>query len=323
MRVGKLTSAELNKYVISKTRAKRKEIVFSAGLAEDCAAVRSDDLLLLTTDPITAASQNAGKLAVIVSANDIASCGGEPFACLLTIIAPDTATVQEVGEVMNQAYELTDKLNIDIIGGHTEFSDSVKRLILCCTMLGKTDKLVSTGGAQVGDSILITKSIGIEATAILAHDYEARLLKEGLTAEEIASAKKYLNFLSVIEEGKTLRKFANSMHDITEGGIYGAVTEMCQSSGVGAELVAENIPVTELTQKICRALGLDAYRIISSGSMLFTTKRPTDAINALKQIDISATVIGKVTQNLEIKAIRDGREELLEVTSDELLKVKR
>lgn len=101
MRVGKLTSLELQNFIISKTQDKRKETVFSAGLAEDCAAVKTDDLLLITTDPITAASQNAGKLAIIVTANDIASSGGEPFACLLTIIAPQQSTAQEVGEVMS------------------------------------------------------------------------------------------------------------------------------------------------------------------------------------------------------------------------------
>ena len=76
MRIGKLTSQELQKYVFDKTVAKNPEILQSAGLAEDCAALRTPKILLLTTDPITATGNNAGRLAITVSANDVAVSGG-------------------------------------------------------------------------------------------------------------------------------------------------------------------------------------------------------------------------------------------------------
>lgn len=100
MRIGKLTSSELQKYVFDKTVAKNPEILQSAGLAEDCAALRTPKILLLTTDPITATGNNAGRLAITVSANDVAVSGGTPLCCLLTIIAPTTASAEDVGKFM-------------------------------------------------------------------------------------------------------------------------------------------------------------------------------------------------------------------------------
>lgn len=128
MRIGKLTSQELQKYVFDKTVAKNPEILQSAGLAEDCAALRTPKILLLTTDPITATGNNAGRLAITVSANDVAVSGGTPLCCLLTIIAPTTASAEDVGKFMKEAHETAEALGIDIVGGHTEFSEAVNRM---------------------------------------------------------------------------------------------------------------------------------------------------------------------------------------------------
>lgn len=75
MRVGKLTNAELDEIVFGRLKLKNPEVLFGAGLAEDCAAVKTDQTVLVTTDPITAATFDVGRLSVDVSANDIASSG--------------------------------------------------------------------------------------------------------------------------------------------------------------------------------------------------------------------------------------------------------
>lgn len=177
MRIGKLTSSELQKYVFDKTVAKNPEILQSAGLAEDCAALRTPKILLLTTDPITATGNNAGRLAITVSANDVAVSGGTPLCCLLTIIAPTTSSAEDVGKFMKEAHETAEALGVDIVGGHTEFSEAVNRMVVSCTMLGTTRRVVKSSGAKAGDSIVMTKSAAIEATAIMANDHADKLLK--------------------------------------------------------------------------------------------------------------------------------------------------
>ncbi|MEG1791219.1 MAG: AIR synthase family protein [Clostridia bacterium] len=324
MRVGKLSSKELNELILNKTAPTRSEVLVSAGVAEDCAAVKCDDFLLLTSDPITSACANSGRLAILISSNDIASSGGEPFACLLTIIAPSFATAEDIAEIMDDAYATASKLNIDIIGGHTEFSDSVNRTILSCTMLGKASNVVTTGGAKPFDSIVMTKTAGIEATSILANDFEARLVSGGLSLDEIAEAKAYIDNISVLNEGRIAVKVGvNSMHDITEGGVYGAVAEMCEASGLGAYVLADKIPVSELTLKICSILNIEPKRLISSGSMIMTTQSPEKLIYELEKVGICATKIGEMNDKKRIVASFKGVETLLSVTPDELLKIKR
>lgn len=63
------------------------------------------------------------------------------------------------------------------------------------------------------------------------------------------------------------------MHDITEGGVLGAVWEICELSGLGCEILEKQIPVDELTLKFSEVLNFDWKRLISSGSMLIVVKR--------------------------------------------------
>lgn len=212
MRIGKLTSSELQKYVFDKTVAKNPEILQSAGLAEDCAALRTPKILLLTTDPITATGNNAGRLAITVSANDVAVSGGTPLCCLLTIIAPTTASAEDVGKFMKEAHETAEALGVDIVGGHTEFSEAVNRMVVSCTMLGTTRRVVKSSGAKAGDSIVMTKSAAIEATAIMANDHADKLLKNGLTTEELVEAREYIAKVSVVEDAKNRMEAERQLH---------------------------------------------------------------------------------------------------------------
>ena len=206
MRNGKLSSEELKEYVLKKTSLRNPEIIQSAGLAEDCGAVRTNKTLLLTTDPITASGRNAGKLAIYVSANDIAVSGGKPLCCLLTVIAPPSATAEDVGAFMNEASDTARSMGIDIIGGHTEFSDAVNRMVVSCAMVGTTSKIVKSSGAKAGDSIVMTKAAALEATCIMANDYADRLIAGGLTSDELEEARGYIDKIPVLKEAEIAKK---------------------------------------------------------------------------------------------------------------------
>lgn len=323
MRIGKLTSQELQKYVFDKTMAKNPEILQSAGLAEDCAALRTPKILLLTTDPITATGNNAGRLAITVSANDVAVSGGTPLCCLLTIIAPTTASAEDVGKFMKEAHETAEALGVDIVGGHTEFSEAVNRMVVSCTMLGTTRRIVKSSGAKAGDSIVMTKSAAIEATAIMANDHADKLLKNGLTTEELVEAREYIAKVSVVEDAKIVWKHnVSCMHDVTEGGVFGAVTELAEASGLGAMIYVDQIPVTHLTAKICKILDVSPMRLIGSGSILIVTPDPEKVVKSLRNNGVDATVIGTMRSKKEVTAIGVGKSERLKSAPDELLLIK-
>jgi hydrogenase maturation factor len=314
LEIGKLTNDLLKELILGKLKNKRPEVLLRPGIGEDCCAIGfGDEICVLSSDPITGAVNEVGKLAVHISCNDIASCGVEPLGLLTTILAPPGTTEKDLDRVMSQLCETAGALNVDIIGGHTEITDSVNRFVIISTAIGKIlrDKLVSTSGARCGDDMIMTKSAGIEGTAIIAHDREEELEKY-LSRDIINSAKGFINRISVVKEGVIAGEFgANSMHDATEGGILGAVWEVCEASGTGVELYAGKIPIALETSEICGIFGINPLRLISSGCMIITCSNGEALVQRLRDNGIDAAVIGRIMAD-GIFVYENGTEKPLE-----------
>jgi hydrogenase expression/formation protein HypE len=321
MRYGKLTNEELKDNVLGVIGHRRAEIKTGSSLALDCAAFALEGEGLITSDPITGAGENIGSLAIQVNANDIISCGGEPVAILLTIIAPPDTRLEAIKKIMQDAEREAIAQNMQIIGGHTEFSDAVTRIIVCATAIGKSDNPVFASGAQIGDDIVLTKYAALEGTAIIASDMADRL-KGALTQEELEYARSLSGMLSIAQEGKIASSLkVNAMHDVTEGGVIGAVSEMAQAAGAGAEIYADKIPLLEVTKKIAEALNIDPLRLISSGSLLICSPEGEKVVRELEKAQIKGTIIGKIVKGDKTLLIRG--KEVSEVTAeaDHLFKI--
>lgn len=297
MRIGKLSNQDLENMIISRIEPFRDDVLLRPGIGVDCGGVQMDgDVCILSTDPITAASKDAGRLAVHVSCNDAAAAGAEPVGLLLTMLIPTDMELDEVGAVFQQAQECAQSLNVEIIGGHTEVTDAVNRLVINATVIGRAadGKYFSAQNAQNGDAIIVTKFAGMEGTAIIAADYP-HLLENILNEKEMKRCGSLAHEISVVREGLLARELpVTAMHDVTEGGVLGAVWELCSASGMGALISLDKVPVLRETRLVCNALGLDPLKLISSGCMLMTSPDGAHCVNELKMQGIVATVIGKV-----------------------------
>lgn len=316
MRMGKLTAEELQKIILDKLRRTRAEVVLTAAQGEDCAALKTDGYILISSDPITAQMppESLGELVVNVCCNDVLSNGGEPIALLLTVIMPPASSTQDVEKIMIAAQKKAEKLNVDIVGGHTEFSDCVTRPIVCGTAVGKCDRLIAKTSMKNGDKLFVTKSLGMEGTTIIADGGE-----ETFTDEEKQLLTEYREQLSVYAEGSILKDCPSvtAMHDITEGGVIGAVAEICLGCGKGADIYENKFPVSNLTRRLCDKYGIDPARLISSGSMLFAA---SDTIGAqrLRQAGIEVSEIGKVTDGEVLLHCKNGDSKQVKPQPDEL-----
>lgn len=319
MRLGKLTNDELKSVVLKDLSVKNKEVLRGGAIGEDCAAIQSDEIILVTTDPITAECENIGYLAIHVCANDIAAGGGKPFACAITILAHPAESVENIGKLMNELRETASSLGIDIIGGHTEFTDAVTRTIVSVTMLGKTKKFISSYEFRSGDDVYVIGNIGIEGTGILLTKYRAefiKLLGEETFAEGVLLGKK----ISVLPIGAALYGMnpTPALHDITEGGVFGALAEVCEAAELGAEIYEDKIPLHDITRRVCEYLSLSPYGLISSGSMLCITGKGFLVEEFLKKEKIAYSRIGKVTDKKGVfSSGKNGRYEVF-TKADEL-----
>ncbi|ERI94236.1 putative thiamine-phosphate kinase [Clostridiales bacterium oral taxon 876 str. F0540] len=324
MKPGKLNWDDLNELIKENKSVNRSDVRIKNGVGEDCSVIEYGDYeCIVSTDPITGADSNIGRLAVHINCNDIASCGVEPVGILVTILAPENTTLAELKEVMREIDEETKKLNVEILGGHTEITKAVNKLIVSCTAIGKGKKgsAVATSGAKDGDDIIVTKNLAMEGTSIAVNDYY-EYIKDILSEDEAKEAKKYIDSISVALEGSVAGEFGvNSMHDITEGGVLGALWEMAEASKVGFKVYEEKMPITSVTKKVCSKLNLDPLRFISSGSMLITTKNGEELVKLLKRKGINAALIGNITKSKGILVKNNTECEVEPPERDELFTI--
>lgn len=299
MAVGKLSLEALINKVFPFLGKKRIETVLPARQGEDCAALDlSGDLVVLSTDPITGASDDAGYLAVIVSCNDILSNGAEPVAILLTILLKETEDEKTVERLMRAAHRGAKEMQVEIIGGHTEFTPGLNQNILSVTAVGRVAKakLLRSQDIEPGDDLILTKGAGIEGTAILCADYPdqvRRILGQTHYDEGLAMLEK----ISIGPEARIARQASvHAMHDVTEGGVFGACYEMASASGIGLTLNEEDIIIPQATAKLCQSLRINPYRLISSGALLIAGPDGGDLVARLKAENIDAAIIGQFTE---------------------------
>lgn len=317
---GKIETALLSDVVFNRTGARRREVIVPPSIGEDSTVLdMGSELVVASIDPITAASRKQGWLAVKVALNDVAAKGAEPVAVLITILLPEGARLEDLEELVDEIHEACLEENVTVAGGHTEVTPGLEHPILAVAAVGKTKgrTVLRTSGATPGDDIVVTKWAGLEGTAVLLMDFPDKLagLLQGQGNDEnslIAEGEKLFAMVSVTRDGMIAAEGgATACHDVTEGGVLGAIYEMCEASGSGAIVDAKAVPVLPITTQIASVAGIDPLKLTSSGCLVATHPDGNSLVKAYRQNGINAAVVGKIIAGKRRVVLRESGEEAL------------
>lgn len=326
---GKVPPEVLEEIVFKRLGVESGDVLLGPSKGEDGAVVRvGGEVIVSSMDPITGAVERLGWLAVNINANDVATFGIKPRFFSSCILLPSGAESGVLREICDQIDSAAKKLGIAVIGGHSEVTPGLKHPIVVGYALGVAEdgRYVTSGGAEAGDVIILTKGAGIEGTAILASERRERLSRE-LGEEVVKAAESFYDLISVVEDALTAFKAGGvtAMHDPTEGGVAGGIHEIADASGLGFEVFEEKIPVAPETSMICSYFNVDPLQLIGSGALLISVK-PEYAgkvLDALESRGIRASKIGRFLPDPEKRVLvrGDGRAtELVRPVSDHLWK---
>lgn len=309
-----------------------ERVVAGPGIGEDAAVIDfGDRYLVAKTDPITFATDEIGWYAIHINANDIAAMGATPKWFLGTLLLPEGRADEALAErIFASIHQAAQEVGVAVCGGHTEITHGIARPIVVGQMLGEVDKdrLVRSSGVRVGDSVLLTKGLGIEATAILGRERG-----DGLAAQYsqafVERCRNYLHKpgISVLAEARAACGAArvHAMHDPTEGGLATGLRELAFASGVGLEVAGEVLYVPDETQVLCKHFRIDPLGVISSGALLIATA-PEDTAKvkaAVEQAGVRCDVIGSAREEaFGLKLVTDqGLVDLPRFERDEIARV--
>ncbi len=319
---GKLPYKELEN-LLHKLISKDPQVIVGPRVGEDAAIIRvGDKVIAIHCDPITGAEKRIGWLAVNVASNDIATTGFRPKWILVVMLLPRKELLDEISEQLRSAAA---ELGVKIIGGHTEITPGLSRPIVMVTAIGEGDpgSYVTSSGVREGDRLILTKGAGIEGTAILAEEFYEKLASK-LSKDLLDRARDFIKMISVVKDAMIAMEVGgvHAMHDPTEGGLLGGIQELAIASNLGVIVRERDVLVRRETRAICRVLGIDPYRLISSGSLLIAAdpERAKDIVGRLKEEGIEAKIIGKFVKGRKrvFKTLRGEEIDLNEPVKEEL-----
>ncbi|MCI9314600.1 MAG: hydrogenase maturation factor [Lachnospiraceae bacterium] len=297
MRRGKISESVLKRSVLKKIKTHRDEVVCGAGIGTDCAILSFGEgfQTVLATTPVTSPAAQLGSYAVPMALNNVVLAGAEPVGIMLTILLPEETEETELQELMEGAEAACSEYGVQIVGGHTEVTSVVKEPVMTVTGVGRRDAAVSLKGTGPGQDVVISKWIGLEGTVRLARQRRQELCTR-YPERMVEEAAAFDRYLSIIPEAATAMKSGVcGMHDVSRGGIFGALWELAESAGVGLEIELKKIPVKQETIEICEFFGLNPYELLSGGCLIMTAENGEALVTALARENIPAVVAGRTT----------------------------
>jgi hydrogenase maturation factor len=325
--LGKVPPRILEKIVFSNLGAPSRRVIVGPGIGVDNSIISFNGVkIIVSSDPVTGARGNLGRIGVDVSTNDVALTGVKPEFLLIVLILPPKASHEEIRRIMRQASFEAKRLGVTIVGGHTEYASIVENPVFVGTAIGWTRRrrLITSSGAKAGENIVMVGEAAVEGTSILASDHWGKLVEKGVPPQVLRRARRLVKNLSIVKPALVSAEYVSAMHDPTEGGVLGGIFEICEASGKGCVVNMESIPVRGETRIICEKLGLDPLRLVSSGTLLTTVSKSKTPrlLRKLREKGFEARVIGRVTRNRgERIGLLGGREiRINELPQDELWK---
>jgi len=315
--IGKVPVVLLRNLLARFAKSRDPRVVVGPGIGLDAAAIRvGERLLIAKTDPITFVADEIGTYAVLINANDLAAMGAQPKWLLATVLLPArSTTASSVTKLFLQLHATCRRLRVSLCGGHTEITDAVTRPVVVGCLLGecRPNKIVTSAGARVGDAVLLTKGLAIEAVSILARERADEIRRRHGT-RFLARCRRYLTRpgLSVLEEARIAMAAGgvHAMHDPTEGGLSAALYEVAEAAGVGLEIHADQIRILPEAAQLSTEFGLNPLGAISSGALLICVDPAFErrTVARLRQARIPAARIGTVVQKRNgITLVEKGR----------------
>lgn len=326
--VGKLP-VSLLRTLLAEIPVTDPDVLVGPGIGEDAAAIRfGNQTLLFKTDPITLTSDEIAWYLITVNSNDIACMGGIPKYLLVTFLLPaGQTTASTVNTIFSNLKQACSGFGITLVGGHTEITHGIDRPIATGFMVGTLlgERVIRTSDASPGNLVLLSKSIPIEATCIIAREKSDML---SLDQEKITRAQNllYNPGISVLKDARIAQEQGGvtAMHDPTEGGLATGLREIALACGYGITVERESIPILDLAENILGRFAIDPLGALASGSLLVCCEEDYAGkiLSAWEKNAIPGAIIGRITSNPDMILTRGGRPETLpEFASDEITKI--
>jgi thiamine-monophosphate kinase len=299
------------------------------GIGDDCAVIGpyDDSYLILTTDLLIEDIHfimdqinpvDLGKKSMYVNLSDIAAMGGSPLHSLVSIAVPQSAPLEILQGIYQGMKETCRNYGFNILGGDT--SASRDRLMINVALIGEVPQkeILYRNRAEKGDKIYVSGPLGDSAAGLKM--LKGEMKPSGGNQGYFIKAHQLPQPEITFGRGIARSGLANAMIDISDG-LVADLGHICQTSGLGARIYQESIPLSEELKKLSTEVNFDAYELALYGGedykLLFTV--PAEKASLLEEQFKDGQnghlyPLGEIITGNEIRMVlEEGREKVLTI----------
>jgi len=224
------------------------------GIGDDAAALKiSENNILLTTCDLlledvhfnlnVTDSYQLGRKSLAVNLSDIAAMGGTPRFFLVSLALPPHLPIEFIDDLYRGMTDLADEFDTKLVGGDTNASPD--KLMINITLLGEAnpDHLLKRSGAQVGDSIFVTGTLGDAALGFFILEFDKNMNRSyshnTLTYRHLSPYPRIKEGISIAEN-----RLASAMIDISDGLLID-LRRILTLNKLGATIYISQLPLSK------------------------------------------------------------------------------
>lgn len=328
--IGKVSRRIFEEIILPNLGRRDPSIVVGPQFGVDFSVIDlGDKVLIVEVDPVFVVPEygweRSAWFAVHILASDVAVSGVPPRYLFIDLNLPLGMSDEEFKTLWTLIHRECDKLGIAIAAGHTGRYGGVDYpMIGGATMIGVTtrDGYVTPAMARPGDAVIVTKGPAVETAGILATMFPEVLSKK--YGERFAEKAREIFWLqSVVDDALTLAKLGlrtgvTAMHDATEYGVWGALHDVAEASGVAIKVYEDRLFIRPDVEKVVKAfseftgISVDPFSAISEGTLIATVRpeKARQAVELLRSRGIDAAVIGEVLEGRGVALVKRSGEEV-------------
>lgn len=301
--LGKIDRETFDSHVASSLGADRDDVLLEPTHGIDFGVLEvGGEAVVVATDPISILPEigldRAARFALDLVLADVAVSGVAPTHLAISFTLPPEMDDEAFATIQETMAAECRELGVAIVAGHTaRYSDAAYPWVGAATALGvgDPDRLVRPDGARPGDRLVLTTGPAAEAVGLFATLFDDELdLPEGV----LGDARERLEDVYAVRDAITAAAAGpvTAMHDVTEGGLAGALNEMAGGAGVRFEIDRETVPVKAGVRAVTDYLGIEPWHVTSCGSLLVAVDPDGvgDVLDALADRGTVAAEIGRV-----------------------------
>ncbi len=214
---------------------------------------------MTATDPISILPalglERAARFALDLILADVAVSGVAPSHLSICFTLPESMTNDDFATVWETIHAECADLGVAVVTGHTaRYSDPTHPWIGAATAMGvgNHEDIIRPDGARPGDRLLLTTGPAAESVGLLSTLFGEQI---DLPDETIADAQARLEDVHCVRDALTAAASGpvTAMHDVTEGGLAGALNEMADGAGVRFDIDRAAVPMQPGVQAVCDA----------------------------------------------------------------------